>query len=49
MPEPTEAELEAAELEEEIAAQEAAEEEELSSPPDHDTQEGYEDDILKNA
>lgn len=49
MPELTEAELEAAELEEEIAAQEAAEEEELSSPPDHDTQEGYEDDILKNA
>lgn len=42
-------ELTEAELEEEIAAQTAAEEEELGSPLDHATQEGYEDDILKDA
>lgn len=38
-----------AELEEEIAAQAEAEEEELAGPLDQHTQQGYEDDILKDA
>lgn len=45
MPELTEAELEAIELEEEIEAQKAAEEEELGY--EVDDPEGHEDDILK--